>query len=106
MAAGQRCARPTAGGIEKCVPTVRGTPDHGDAWSRPWHETGVDCPDFTLRRVIGSQDGAPYRSIGVEPVLGRTFDRDDTTTRPVAVVPASGTVRWRLTLTAFVEGQA
>lgn len=25
-----------AGGLEECVPTVRGTPDHGDAWSRPW----------------------------------------------------------------------
>jgi hypothetical protein len=33
-------------------------------------------------------------------MLGRTFDRDDTS-RPVAVVPASGVVRWRLTLTAF-----
>ncbi|MFC3894567.1 hypothetical protein ACFOWZ_24060 [Lentzea rhizosphaerae] len=29
-----------AGGLEECIPTVRGTPDHGDAWSRPWHETG------------------------------------------------------------------
>lgn len=27
---------------------MRGLPDHGDAWSRPWHETGVDCPDSTL----------------------------------------------------------
>jgi hypothetical protein len=204
-----------AGGLEECVPTVRGTPDHGDAWSRPWHETGVDCPDFTLRRVIGSRDGAvvadyelaaepgyrfvwaahalldvgvsarlvapagtpvlitdptpvhdewpagladlgpddgtavgaivehgqirvvdgdhqldlrvecadqpvsialwrnlrgwpeddPYRSIGVEPMLGRTFDRHDTT-RPVAVVPASGSMRWRLTITAHVGGTA
>jgi hypothetical protein len=204
-----------AGGLEECVPTVRGTPDHGDAWSRPWHETGVDCPDFALRRSIETRDGVvvadyeltaepgyrfvwaahalldvspagrliapvgtpvlitdpapvsrewpagldllgpddgtavgavvehgqirvvdgdhqldlrvecvdqpvsialwrnlrgwpeddPYRSVGVEPMLGRTFDRDDTT-RPVAVVPASGTVRWRLTLTAHVEGTA
>lgn len=199
-----------AGGLEECVPTVRGTPDHGDAWSRPWGETGVRCPEFLLRRriepkngaviadyelsaepgyrfvwaahalldvgpkahlvapegtpvlitdptpvlrgwpagldVLGPDDGtavgavlecgqirvvdgdhqldmhvecadqpvsialwrnlrgwpegAPYRSVGVEPMLGRTFDRDDTS-RPVAVVPASGVVRWRLTLTAF-----
>jgi hypothetical protein len=199
-----------AGGLEECVPTVRGTPDHGDAWSRPWHESGVDCPDFRLRRNVGRQGGAvvadyeltaepgyrfvwaahalldvgpaarlvapagtpvlitdpvpvlrewpaglaslgpddgsavgavlehgrirvvdgdhqldllvecadqpvsialwrnlrgwpedaPYRSVGVEPVLGRTFDRDDGT-RPVAVVPAGGTVRWRMTLTAY-----
>lgn len=204
-----------AGGLEECVPTVRGTPDHGDAWSRPWHETGVDCPGFSVRRNIGSRDGTvvadyeltaepgyrfvwaahalldvspearlvapvgtpvlmtdpepvprswpaglaslgpddgsaagavlehgqirvvdgdhqldlrvecadqpvsialwrnlrgwpesdPYRSVGVEPMLGRTFNRDDTT-RPVAVVPASGVVRWRMTLTAYVEGTA
>lgn len=196
-----------AGGLEECVPTVRGTPDHGDAWSRSWHESGVECPDFEFRRRIGERDGAvvvdyelaaeagyrfvwaahalldvsqdarldapagtpvlitdpepvvrewpagldalgpddgtavgavlergrirvvdgehwldlrvecadqpvsialwrnlcgwpegePYRSVGVEPMLGRTFDRDDTT-RPVAVVPAGGVVRWRLTI--------
>lgn len=204
-----------AGGLEECVPTVRGVPDHGDAWSRPWDETGVFCLEFVLSRRIESKDGAviadyeltaepgyrfvwaahalldlspaahlvapagtpvlitdpapvlcewpaglaqlgpddgtavgavlehdqirvvdgdhqldlhvecadqpvsialwrnlrgwpegdPYRSVGVEPMLGRTFDRADRT-RPVAVVPASGTVRWRLTLTAFEEGPA
>ncbi|MDH6133693.1 hypothetical protein P3T37_003091 [Kitasatospora sp. MAA4] len=45
-----------AGGLEECVPTVRGTPDHGDAWSRPWRRDGdtdlVQCPDFVLRRRI------------------------------------------------------
>lgn len=25
-----------AGGVEECFPTVRGTPDHGGAWSRRW----------------------------------------------------------------------
>lgn len=204
-----------AGGLEECIPTVRGVPDHGDAWSRPWDETGVVCPEFLLRRSVESKDGAviadyeltaepgyrfvwaahalldvsqaahlvapagipvlvtdpepvlrdwpaglsklgpddgtavgavletgqirvvdgdhqldlhvecadqpvsialwrnlrgwpdddPYRSVGVEPMLGRTFGRDDET-RPVAVVPASGIVRWRLTLTAFEEGTA
>jgi hypothetical protein len=48
-----------AGGIEECVPTVRGQPDHGDAWSRSWRETGhgcaeADCPDFALRRQISA----------------------------------------------------
>ncbi|WP_330273423.1 hypothetical protein OG205_42595 [Lentzea sp. NBC_00516] len=204
-----------AGGLEECVPTVRGLPDHGDAWSRPWHRTGVDCPDFTFSRSMSSAGGAvvadyeliaepgyrfvwaahalldvstdarldapagtsvlitdpvpelhewpagldslgpddgtatgavldrgqirvidgdqrldlrvecagqpvsialwrnlkgwpqrdPYRSVGVEPMLGRTFDRHDTT-RPVAVVPASGSVRWRLTITAHAGGTA
>ncbi|MET9230582.1 hypothetical protein [Lentzea sp. NPDC003310] len=202
-----------AGGLEECVPTVRGLPDHGDAWSRPWHRTGVDCPDFALTRSLtcengavvvdyelsaepgyrfvwaahalldvgqdarldapagtpvlvtdpvpvpcewpagldslgpddgtatgavlergqirvvdgdqfldlrvecadqpvsialwrnlkGWPDGEPYRSIGVEPMIGRTFDRQDRT-RPVAVVPASGAVRWRLTITALAGG--
>jgi hypothetical protein len=46
-----------AGGIEECVPTIRGRPDHGDAWSRAWRDTGdgaaeAGCADFTLRRVI------------------------------------------------------
>jgi hypothetical protein len=31
-----------AGGLEECVPTVRGLPDHGDAWSRPWTPTSAD----------------------------------------------------------------
>ncbi len=44
------------GGIEECVPTVRGTPDHGAAWSRPWQRDGawdaVDCGSFVLHRRI------------------------------------------------------
>ncbi|MEO3926592.1 hypothetical protein ABGB07_22400 [Micromonosporaceae bacterium B7E4] len=52
-----------AGGLEECVPTVRGTPDHGDAWSRPWRTTGpgsavVDCAEFTLARRITEEAGA------------------------------------------------
>jgi hypothetical protein len=58
-----------AGGIEECVPTVRGRPDHGDVWSRAWRDaldgsTEVCCDDFTLRRVIvagGSRVSARYR---------------------------------------------
>ncbi|MDD1058442.1 hypothetical protein NMG29_09450 [Streptomyces cocklensis] len=57
-----------AGGLEECVPTVRGVPDHGDAWSRPWKQDGdsasVRCPDFHLTRTIGAVDGgvvADYR---------------------------------------------
>ncbi|WP_204985110.1 hypothetical protein [Micromonospora globbae] len=52
-----------AGGLEECVPTVRGTPDHGDAWSRPWRDTGpgeavVECPRFALTRRIAVRSGA------------------------------------------------
>jgi hypothetical protein len=63
-----------AGGLEECVPTIRGRPDHGDAWSRPWREAGdgaaeAACDDFTLRRVITSGPGlvrARYR-LSAEP---------------------------------------
>ncbi|WP_369227200.1 hypothetical protein AB5J52_42540 [Streptomyces sp. R39] len=47
-----------AGGVEECVPTVRGTPDHGDAWSRPWTRDAdgagetVRCDRFTLTRTL------------------------------------------------------
>ncbi|MEU3794021.1 hypothetical protein [Streptomyces fructofermentans] len=52
-----------AGGLEECVPTVRGTPDHGDAWSRAWtreaDRESVDCDRFTLTRTIRrTADGA------------------------------------------------
>jgi len=58
-----------AGGLEECVPTVRGTPDHGDAWSRVWQPDGEDthtvrCPDFRLTRRIRHLSGravADYR---------------------------------------------
>ncbi|MFF7205631.1 hypothetical protein [Streptomyces sp. NPDC008141] len=211
-----------AGGLEECAPTVRGLPDHGDAWSRRWRRDGdvdlVECPDFRLARRIrdeagaavadytltaepgyrfvwaahalldlspsarigidgpavtrlypnegdrwvtgawptvdgipldrlGPDDGsavgavvltsqvsvhdgpdslhlsveadgrqphsvalwrnlrgfpqdAPYRSIGVEPMLGRVFDRATGDHGDTAVVPASGEVTWRLTVTA------
>ncbi|MGW5657952.1 hypothetical protein [Streptomyces humi] len=51
-----------AGGVEECVPTVRGTPDHGDAWSRAWTREGdaetVRCDRFTLtRRLRATADG-------------------------------------------------
>jgi hypothetical protein len=60
-----------AGGLEECIPTVRGKPDHGAAWSRPW--SAIDkqglvhaarCEDFELTRRISADDGvivADYR---------------------------------------------
>jgi hypothetical protein len=50
-----------AGGLEECIPTVRGVPDHGAAWSRPWSSSStVDCGDFRLSRRF-LDDGAAYR---------------------------------------------
>lgn len=51
------------GGLEECVPTVRGLPDHGDVWSRAWTRTGgtehVQGESFTLARSIRTTaDGA------------------------------------------------
>lgn len=57
-----------AGGVEECVPTVRGTPDHGAAWSKPWQRAKnaafVDCGQFLLRRRLhcdGATVNASYR---------------------------------------------
>ncbi len=45
-----------AGGLEECIPTVRGIPDHGSAWSRAWRRDDrhdvVEGPDYELRRSI------------------------------------------------------
>lgn len=202
-----------AGGLEECIPTVRGKPDHGEAWSRRWQALGpeaarVDADEFTLYRVfraegealvadyrlsaapawpfvwaahallelspaatieapdgtetrvdggaveswptplasLGPDDGTatgailvdcprvtvadgerltftleapgqpvsvalwrnlrgwpaagPYRSIGVEPMLGRVFDRTEAGPGDVAIVPPSGVLEWRLRVTA------
>ena len=50
-----------AGGAEECFPTVRGEPDHGDAWNRIWSTDGpestVDIPHLGgLRRRIRGHD--------------------------------------------------
>lgn len=58
-----------AGGLEECLPTVRGEPDHGEVWSRPWRSAGpgtvvVERPTFTLTRRITDSGGvvvADYR---------------------------------------------
>ncbi|GDY71292.1 hypothetical protein SAV31267_007770 [Streptomyces avermitilis] len=52
-----------AGGLEECIPTVRGTPDHGHAWSRAWSREAdrdvIQSDHFTLSRTIRSTtDGA------------------------------------------------
>ena len=50
-----------AGGAEECFPTVRGEPDHGDAWSRTWSTDGakstVSIPHMCRlsRRISGDE---------------------------------------------------
>jgi hypothetical protein len=43
---------------------------------------------------------APYRSLGVEPMVGRVFDLSEAGADDAAVVPESGELAWRLTLSA------
>ncbi|GAA2614980.1 hypothetical protein GCM10010399_52370 [Dactylosporangium fulvum] len=67
-----------AGGLEECLPTVRGTPDHGDVWSRPWHATGagtlaVETPDFVLTRRIGHRAGAVIADYTLAAAPGHRF---------------------------------
>lgn len=48
-----------AGGAEECVPTVRGVPDHGDAWSRVWGKdpASVELPGVgRLTRTVSAGD--------------------------------------------------
>jgi hypothetical protein len=48
-----------AGGLEECLPTVRGRPDHGAVWCLPWHDHHgrhrVRTDEFALERRIGSE---------------------------------------------------
>ena len=53
------------------------------------------------RNLGGFPPGRPYRSIGVEPMLGRVFDLAEAGDTDCAVTPAAGEVRWRLTITAY-----
>ena len=52
------------------------------------------------RNLGGFPDPDPYRSCGVEPMLGRVFDLAEAGPGDAALVPASGKVRWRLTLSS------
>lgn len=60
-----------AGGLEECLPTVRGHPDHGDAWTRPWQRHGdtetVQTADYLLSRRLDTDGNgltAHYRLTG------------------------------------------
>ncbi|MGS2618420.1 hypothetical protein ACVCAH_28405 [Micromonospora sp. LZ34] len=67
-----------AGGLEECLPTVRGRPDHGDVWSRPWRTIGagaatVECPDFVLTRRLTERSGAVVADYRLEAEPGYRF---------------------------------
>ncbi|MEK8108355.1 hypothetical protein NKG94_31895 [Micromonospora sp. M12] len=56
---------------------------------------------FALWRNLGGWPAnGPYRSIGVEPMLGAAFDLADAGPADAVVVPPAGEVGWRLTISA------
>lgn len=66
-----------AGGIEECLPTVNGTPDHGDVWSRPWRTADgvatVATPSLGLSRRITTTDGVVLVDYVVSGAPGTPF---------------------------------
>jgi hypothetical protein len=67
-----------AGGLEECLPTIRGVPDHGDAWSRPWRALSDDAAsvttgDFRLTRTFRGDGGALVASYRLEAAPGWRF---------------------------------
>jgi hypothetical protein len=65
----------------------------------------LSCPGQPVSTALwrnqgGFPDDAPYRSLGVEPMLGRVFDLATAGPGDAAVVPESGELTWRLTVSA------
>ncbi|GAA1600922.1 hypothetical protein GCM10009789_63910 [Kribbella sancticallisti] len=65
----------------------------------------LDCPGQPTtvalwRNLGGFPAGDPYRSLGVEPMLGRVFDLAEAGPDDAAVVPESGVLTWRLVVSA------
>ena len=67
-----------AGGLEECVPTVRGRPDHGDAWTRRWYPEPDPDPDLDPADGVGpgraTRRAAVHR--GVPGLPARPHDPD------------------------------
>ncbi|WP_053757997.1 hypothetical protein [Streptomyces sp. AS58] len=74
--------------------------DDSDRLSLALHTDGQPTSIALWRNLGGFPAGNPYRSTGVEPMLGRVFDLAEAGPGDAARVPASGEVRWRLALTA------
>lgn len=66
-----------AGGVEECLPTVRGTPDHGEVWTRAWRRENrddvVEGTDFALRRRITRRAGAVVATYHLTAAPGFRF---------------------------------
>lgn len=91
-----------SGGAEECWPTVRGRPDHGAAWSRPWTGTSsraaIELPGFgRLQREIRSATSLEvgYRLTGPPstPFLHAVHLLLDLSSAARVEVPEAGQVR-------------
>ncbi|HZX05431.1 hypothetical protein [Kribbella sp.] len=65
----------------------------------------LSCPGQPVSTALWRNQGgfpaeAPYRSLGVEPMLGKVFDLAEAAPDDAAVVPAAGELTWRLILSA------
>jgi hypothetical protein len=65
----------------------------------------LSCPGQPVsvalwRNLGGFPEGTPYRSLGVEPLLGRVFDLAEAGPGDAAIVPESGELTWRLVISA------
>ncbi|MEU0947239.1 hypothetical protein ABZ379_31640 [Streptomyces canus] len=81
-APGREAVRPgdafvDAGGLEECIPTIGGPPDHGDAWARPWRNEGdalvVDGDGYVLERRITTEDDTVTAAYRVKAEEGWRF---------------------------------
>src|ERR1022692_1653768 len=66
-----------AGGLEECLPTIGGAPDHGDVWSRPWQPDGdgleVTCDNYRLHRALCVTDEGVRATYHLDATPGWRF---------------------------------
>ena len=72
---------------------------------RPGLLLQLSCSDAPVsfglwRNLAGFPAGQPYRSFGVEPMLGRTPRVSEANPADAAVIPADGVLRWRLVISS------
>ena len=76
--------------------------DGADALELAWRSpSGAPCSLLLWRNLRGWPDAAPYRSVGVEPMIGTAATPDAPGTGRPARLGPDGTLRWQLTLRAW-----
>lgn len=74
------------------------------AWNAP--DRSDLCSLLLWRNLRGWPETGPYRSIGVEPLIGRAADLSTAAPADCAMVPESGRFDWTLTLTTPADFRA